>query len=143
MSPSLDPDLDLDPGSGPSPLPCPIPPHPFSLTLQECAGEPRPGRSLTPRRNSSHPPLTPSMPRRPHLCAAPSTICSGSPPPLQAISVRSAIYDLLRQHHTTSVPLEGMFMADGLHPAWLGHMVWADVMIYTFKQVCGGVRCGM
>ena len=28
-------------------------------------------------------------------------------------------------------------MADGLHPAWLGHMVWADIMIYTFKQVCG------
>lgn len=52
---------------------------------------------------------------------------------VQAVSVRSVVFDLLRRYNASEV--DGLFMEDGVHPAWLGHMLYADIMIYTFKKV--------
>ncbi|KAG1674406.1 hypothetical protein FOA52_012933 [Chlamydomonas sp. UWO 241] len=56
---------------------------------------------------------------------------------VQAISVRSVIYDMLRGLTAKSPEMAELrlFMPDGLHPEWFGHLVWADVMIYTFKRL--------
>lgn len=50
----------------------------------------------------------------------------------QAISMRAAAYEFLWRNTSTH---GAVFMPDGLHPAWLGHLLWADIMIYTFKKV--------
>ncbi len=52
--------------------------------------------------------------------------------PLQAVSMRSAAYDLAWQYNVSNLQI---YMIDNLHPIWLGHRIWADVMIYTFKKV--------
>ena len=56
---------------------------------------------------------------------------------VQSVSTRSVIYDLLRRYKGPQgeVGVPQMYMPDGLHPWPLGHLVWADVMIYTIKQV--------
>jgi hypothetical protein len=55
--------------------------------------------------------------------------------------VRSVVYDMLRGLKADSPEMAQMrlYMPDGLHPEWFGHLVWADVMIYTFKRLA--VEC--
>ena len=54
---------------------------------------------------------------------------------VQAISVRSAVFELWRRHAGNLSALGDTYMVDGLHPEAFGHLVWADVIIYTLKRV--------